>query len=445
MTQPIMQTAPYLSQFGNAAAALLKAGKLLASGKYDLPLAKAMNLAEREGITAPHELHQLYAESMQTLGRNMMVRRGLHAWGSFFSLAESFNRKLTFIAAFTMARENGEAAPFAFAEKAVVETQGLYNKANRPNWARGPIGATVFTFKQFSIAYVEFLRRLYKSDKKAFGIAMVILFIGAGAEGGPGAEDLEDLIDTIGQFAGFSTNSKAWMRENAEAVFGQLGGELFRKGVSAVLPIDISSRIGVQNLIPGSAMFKVSETDKTRDILEFVGPFGGLVQAGLRGFDAARTGDLAGAVKLAAPTALQNAAKGADMHAFGFYRDLKGRKVVDTDGYDAFAKAIGFQPNVVARESAKVRELQQSINQQRTVEKEIADKLAHGAFEGNPAMVQEAMAQLNAWNLRNREARIAISPQQIRARVKAMAMTREQRFIKSAPPEMKAQVQGVLQ
>lgn len=441
MTQPLTMTAPYLAQYGSAATALAKAGKLLASGRYDAELRDAMQLAEREGITAPHELHQLYAESMQTLGRNALVRRGLHAWGSFFSLAEQFNRKLTFVAAFEMARKNGISDPFAFAGKAVAETQGVYNRGNRPNWARGAIGATVFTFKQFSIAYVEFLRRLWKSDKRAFAIAMAVLFVGAGAEGWPFAEDLQDLIDTVGQFAGFGTNSKAWLRENATKVFGELGGEIFRKGISALLPIDLSSRLGVQNLIPGSAMFKVSETDKTRDMLEFVGPFGGFVSAALKGFDAARMGDLAGAATMAAPVAIQNALKGQDMQAFGFYRDTKGRRVVDTDGYDAFAKAIGFQPNVVARESGKIREQQQNVAQHRAIETEIADLWAHGVFERDEAKVEDAVTRLKAWNERNPEMPIRIAPRQIGERVKAMAMSREQRVAKSVPREMRGMLQ----
>ena len=46
------------------------------------------------------------------------------------------------------------------AARAVHETQFIYNKGARPNWARGPVGATIFTFKAFSINYLEFLKRL---------------------------------------------------------------------------------------------------------------------------------------------------------------------------------------------------------------------------------------------------------------------------------------------
>lgn len=45
--------------------------------------------------------------------------------------------------------------PYDFAAKAVEETQGIYNDANIPNWARGngsfgALGVAAFTFKVFN-------------------------------------------------------------------------------------------------------------------------------------------------------------------------------------------------------------------------------------------------------------------------------------------------------
>jgi hypothetical protein len=119
------------------------------------------------------------------------VRKGSALWGSLFSLAESFNRRTTFVAAYRIAqthvagaaRAAGVANAFDFAEKAVEDTQGLYNRGNRPNMARGALGATVFTFKQFSIAYLEFFSRLPRREKLLAG---ALLIAGAGIQGAPG-------------------------------------------------------------------------------------------------------------------------------------------------------------------------------------------------------------------------------------------------------------------
>lgn len=159
----------------------------------------------------------------------------------------------------------------------------------------------------------------------------------------------------------------------------------------------------------------------------------------IKGFDAVRNGDLWGATKMAAPLAVQNALKGLEMAHYGAYRDQGGRKVIDTTPGEAFAKAVGFQPNSVAKESSKIREMQQTISQQRIIKDEIADKWAAGVFDKDPEKVKSAQADLRAWNLKNPEARISIAPEQISTRLKAMHSTREQRFIKSAPKEMKGQ------
>jgi hypothetical protein len=58
-----------------------------------------------------------------------------------FALAEQFNRRSTFIASYRIAKDQGMADPAAFARKAVLETQFVYSKANKPKWARGASAA----------------------------------------------------------------------------------------------------------------------------------------------------------------------------------------------------------------------------------------------------------------------------------------------------------------
>ena len=53
------------------------------------------------------------------------------AWGQPFALAEQFNRRSTYIAAWRLARQQGMADADAFARRAVLETQFLYTKANK--------------------------------------------------------------------------------------------------------------------------------------------------------------------------------------------------------------------------------------------------------------------------------------------------------------------------
>jgi len=199
LTQSVTMTLPYLSQFSNPASAagtLASAMRDAATGVEDKELGEALVRAEQAGVVSPQEIHHLNAEAMATFGANPVVQRALFLWGSMFSAAEQYNRRVAFIAGWNTAKASGKADPYEFATKTVEETQGVYNKGNRPNWARGAVGATLFTFKQFSIGYVEFLSRLPAREK---ALALGILFLAAGAEGPPFADDIDDVVDTVAQ------------------------------------------------------------------------------------------------------------------------------------------------------------------------------------------------------------------------------------------------------
>jgi len=431
MTQSLTMTLPYLSQFGNpasAAKALASAMRQAAAGKVDGDLGEALARAEQAGVVSPQEIHHLNAEAMGTFGSNPVVQKAMFLWGSLFSLAEQFNRRAAFIAAYNMAPKGKDA--YDFAVKAVEETQGIYNRGNRPNWARGAVGATLFTFKQFSVSYLEFLSRLPKREKV---LALAILMLAAGAEGLPFADDLDDIIDTIAQRLGYSFNSKEQKRRFIGAVLGQGGAEFVLRGASAVpgMPIDISQRMGMANLLPGTGIFRKDVKDHMRDVVEFFGPVGGLAQNAARG-------ELR-------PTAIANLGKAIDMFQTGMYRDDKGRRVVDVDAVDAAWKAIGFQPAVVAQTQMKTRMVQQDINLAKTVEAEIADSMAEARFEHDPAKLQDARDRLKDWNEKNPTDRIRIDGAQIVRRLREMRKTREERIIKSAPREMRQEVRSSLQ
>lgn len=459
MTQPVMMTLPFLSQFTSPTKAL---GLLTQAAKYaggavpeDAVLREAMERASKEGITDPQEIHQLYAESIRGLGSSIAWRKALSVWGKPFALAESWNRQITFAAAFQAARDPAAlhraneiraarglpvyADAFAFAAGAVEDTQGIYNRANRPNLARGAIGASVFTFKQFSIAYLEFLSRLPAREK---ALAGALLFLATGLQGAPGADDLEDLIDTIGQMMGYNTNTRQALRRGAAHILGESMGGFVSHGISAIpgVPLDIQARMSLGNLIPGSGLFKRSETAKEREIAEAIGPAGGLYNQAMGGFNALVAGNPLAAAGAAAPVALRNLAQGVTMWNTGQYRDTHGRKVMDVDGMDAAFKSLGFQPQEVAQVQRRASDIQQDVTMARKVESEIADRWVRGIIDHDPDAVQSAVRDLFQWNQRNPDSRIAIMPAQIRQRVEQAMMSREVRMLKSAPRELRSGV-----
>ncbi|MEY5099690.1 MAG: hypothetical protein RJA36_2409, partial [Pseudomonadota bacterium] len=454
MTQPFTMTLPWLSQHSGpvGAARLLTAGMRSALTRIapDSDLGKAMARAEKDGIVSPQALHELQGQAVNRFGRtesalramgvstkaaeviDASLRRALFAWGGFFSLAEQFNRRATFIAAYQLAQEKGMADAFAFAEEAVTETQGQYSRANRPQWARGPVMSTVFTFKQFSIAYIEFLARLPRRER---AIAMAVLLVAAGLEGLPFADDLDDLIDTIAQrLFGKAFSAKRAKVELLSEVLGRDGAEWVLRGASALpgFPVDLAGRMSLGNMIPGTGLLRTDGSrDKSSEVLEALGPAGGVLR------DAIGEGSL---VERFAPVAMRNAAKAVEMNRTGEYRDKLGRKVADVDTADAAAKGLGFQPREIARESRDSRMAQSVVAQTRAAESEIVRLWAQGIVDGEPDKVTQAQEQLAAWNERNPDARIAINRVQIARMARDMRATREDRVIRAAPKELRGRV-----
>lgn len=466
MTQPILMSAPMLSQttsWADAMAKLAGAAKDMLTGRKALTEEErgAYERASKAGVVSPQEIHQIRAEGRASmlgdspawqklesiaeshglkLPGKLVFRKASFLWGSIYSLTEQWNRGTTFLAAYRIAKEKG-LDPYSFAVNAVNETQGVYNRANRPMVSRGMIGAPVMTFKQFSISYLELAKRLYTHDKKAFAVMMLTLMVLAGAEGLPFAEDVEDLIDSIGQWLGYGTNSKKALRKLATDTLGKDIGDVLLHGFSAIpgVPLDVSYRLGMQNVIPGTAALKTSEPDKTRDMLEILGPAASLFRNAAQAGQSLATGD-SGKLHLLLPKGLQDLRKGLEMARTGEFRDLGGRKVVETDMPDAFVKMVGFQPADVARRSRLAYQEQQDIAMVRVVESAIAGLWARGLADGEQDRVLEAREMLREWNLKNPHLPIRVQQQQLARRVRELKSTREDRIARTAPREVRAGV-----
>ncbi|MEF8689850.1 UNVERIFIED_CONTAM: PLxRFG domain-containing protein [Comamonas sp. A-3] len=470
-TQPFAVTLPWLSQYGG----MKKAGEQLARAlkdmgrsvadkgfKYEADLAKALQSAEDDGVVSPQEIHQLMAQArgagmlrsgdgtktgdLRAKAGNLW-EQGKVLWGQPFALAEQFNRRSTFIASYRIAKDQGMADPAAFARKAVLETQFVYSKANKPKWARGAVGGTIFTFKTYSVSYLELMQRMWNQGgpegKRAVGWALAMLLLMSGAGGVPFMEDAEDLIDGAGQMMGYNISAKQWRKELLANVVGKELGEFMEQGLSGLpgAPIDVSGRLGMGNLLPGTGLF-LNKPNRERDLMEIVGPAGDLVARGFTGARKLLGGDVAGAALEISPTAVRNLAKGADMAATGMYRDTKGYKVIDTTLAEAAAKAIGFQPKSVAEVQEANSFMQRSKSFYTQTSSDIKAQWADALFRKDEAAVQRVRERLAAWNRDNPEQPIVVKMPDVWKRVREMGKDRSDRIADTAPKALRAQMRA---
>ena len=482
LTQTATTTIPYLSSKlgtlgpAQAVAEVGRAVTQLATPKAIDPasaLGRDLKRATDEGIVAPQEMHDLQrAASRQftdwlgdVVGPSAkgIGRRGLFIWGSMFSFAEMVNRRIAFVAAHNIAsampveklRSMGFNTPFDFASDAVSQTQFVYTKAGRPNWARGAVGGILLTFKTYMISYLELFSRMPPREK-ALMLATLILM--SGVAGLPGMEDLEDIIDTVGQRMGYATQTKAWrdqvLRDAFKGDYEWMAG-FVQYGVTG-LPgsvIDIAGRMGMGNIIPATRVLSVDQTGSRGDsaikegLFEALGPFGSLMSA--------YTQAIGGEPLKAAPVAVQNYAKSVEMAETGRYLDTRGRTVLTgMRPEEVAAKAIGFNPGRVAESSRANLNEERFENLYKTVQKSITDDMAEALWlqsiarrKGDNEMLrqqdrayQDALRRMEKWNQRYPEAAIRPNLAGLRRKIADMEMDRDTRNLKRAPKDLRGAI-----
>ena len=453
MTQSLTMTYPWLAQhepIARATTRVLDAMKAVAIGRYGDPqMAAAVRRADADGITSPQQIYYLQAEQSRNFGNSMAVRRFMHAWGYMFGKAEQYNRRVAFVAAYRQAQQRGVADPYAYAAKAVDETQGVYSKESRPNFGRGSIGAAALTFKQYTIGYLEFLARLARHDpnrsdvenaqaKRAAALALGVLFVFAGTSGLPFMGDAEDLIDTIMQALGYNWRTAARRKAFVASVFGEPFAAFAERGVSPALPMDIASRLGMGNIVPGTDALRKDKDPRSKQSSEVFGVAGGIVDKMGNAAERAMEGDIGGALKVAAPKGITDLLAGLDMAMTGRYHDRRGRNVVEVGLGDALIKAIGFQPEDVSTVQRNAREAMASAAMHRNVKDELAQRWASAIAAGDSDEVADARAALASYNRANPDMQISITPAQLRARVKAINLSKNDRVRKALPKELRA-------
>lgn len=463
-TQPVAVSLPYLSQFGGArkaGAELLKAMKdQRPSAVLDAGLARALHQAEEQGVVAPQEVHQLMAQARGastlkagdgTQSGNAMAAAGNHfaklmlGWGKLFGMAEQINRRTTFIAAYRIGEASGVKDPAAFATKAVNETQFINNKANKPRWARGAVGATLMTFKSYSLNYLELVHRLATQNgpegKKAAALMLGMLMLMAGAGGLPFEDDIEDVVDAVAQRLGYNFSSKKAKQEFLEDLFGKAGAQFVDKGLTGLpgSPIDVSGRMSMGNLIPGTGLL-LNKRDHTSDVQELAGPMGDLVKRTFQSADQALSGNLGQAALMLAPKAVGNFAKGMDMAGSGMYKDAKGYKVLETSDLEAAMKMVGFQPASVAEVQEGNYLNQRAKDFYSLTAQDISARWANGVFEKDMDQIQQARDQLAAWNENNPDQPMKANLISIYKKAREMSKPKDQRIADTAPKSMRAQM-----
>lgn len=392
LTQPLLQTLPYLLQYSTDAGSVPRAFIRAAKSWYgkDIPTKYQdfYERARREGHLDPQNTWMLQGLERGKSGLGASTWQLIsHASGFFAQASETVNRRTALFAALDVAENMGKAKleklgfkdAYDFAVRTIQETQGIYNKGNRPRVSRGNVGSLLMMYKQFMISYVEQMVRMQRAGlwggeedefKKrmaalvGFGIsrtmlvALGVLWSFAGATGLPFVRDLLDVIETAGGMIGKPVNTE---REAQIALTKALGDTLGTAATTILLDgpvnlnpvIDVKGRMGMGDLIPATAYFSpmTSEWQKSKELSGLGGAIGGLMEKASSAMDYAQIGAYGQAATQLAPKAFTSLGQGAVAAATGDYRNMQtGVKTNDATILDGFIKMLDAQPSGIAKE-----------------------------------------------------------------------------------------------
>lgn len=408
-------------------------------------LRDALITAGEDGTTLDTEIYQIMGLTRGgLLSKSRTLQRAIEGWMLPFRFAEQVNRLSTFISAYRIGTANKLTGRdlYQFAQGAVHNTQFRYDEVNRPSLARDPLWAILFTFKSYPLFVTEMLETMYKSNPRSVVFMLLGLSLASGVQGLPFAEGIMDLIDTISQrLFGSPFNTRRALRNVAksasEAVLGIDLSEVFLRGViNEMTGLNISSRVGLGNMIPGTRI-GTADTDYGRALEDILGPVYSMGQSALQAAGHITKGDFLAALRQDAPLAVRNLTKGIQQFDRGYGQDMQGRKLVDVTGMEAFWQSLGFSSANLTKAYELDRIDKQELAFYSEVRKDFVNSLVNSLRDGNASGAQETMDAIQKWNAHYPTMPIGFSAATLRRDISLAGMPLNARTLQMLPRQLR--------
>jgi len=441
LTQTPMVTYPWLgSKFGfdNAAGALLNASKDYFGGRWDkwsgFVMADNPNLEDDErtalrhleetgliNLTQASDLAGTANTDSTVSKRAFAINRAMKIVGWTFHTPEVFNRQVSALAAYRLARDAGQAHDTAIesARQALIRTHFDYSASNRARFMSGNVTRVITMFKQYSqnVTYLMW-RNAYQALKgesaevrrearrMLLGVA-TMHFAAAGTMGLPlGIFGVTPLLALLSMGMGDEDDPWDWETEYRNMLadtFGKEGGEAIAKGpIRMLLNVDLASRVGL-----GDLWIRPPQKEaEGRDLVEawmitLLGPVAGYAGQMGTAAKAFEEGKFARGVEAMLPKFLASPLRAIRYEAEGV-RSWKGADLgITLTEADIVGTALGFNPARVAEMyegSAAVKGREARLQARH---EELTNMWRESQQAGDRTGVAEAFDQIRQFNQRN--------------------------------------------
>lgn len=395
------------------------------------------------------------------------IQRGLMNFANIgaipFQLVEKMNRRVVFQAAFRLAQKQPNSAfltqlastnpqqlqalvaqgwtdtnakAFLAAREAVEMSQFEYAKWARPEFMRGKQAAlfTFFMFKQNMLWYLK--------NGAGAGRAWLMLLAGAGLMGLPGADALDDIIKRLSKMFGHYFNPQLELRKllveqtsvDPDLVmhglgFHTLGLSILGDALGVPVPdVDLSSRIGMQQTVPGLhpalAINQDSFDERAGKVAEEVVGAGFNVPLGILKALTSNDPDAFKQIERGLPTAFKNFATAYRWADTGAETTAGGAETANFDIMDSrsrldiFAKALGFQPSYLSAKRELTSEQLEAAAYWTIRKQELYAQFAYARQANDSDGIQSAIEAIREYNATAPNGKLKISMSELKTNLR---------------------------
>lgn len=325
---------------------------------------QAYKSAVDQGVIDVTQAHDLAGIAQgEDSGVMWKTRPIMRAASTMFHNAERFNREVTFIAAYRLARQAGANHGTAYTQAVDATYKGHfdYSSGNRPRVMQGNVAKVLLLFKQFGQNMIYTLvRQTYQSFKaetpaerievrKSLSAILGMHALFAGVLGLPLVGMLLSAASALGGDDDEPWDAEIALRNYLAEAFDPTVSNLLMKGAPrAFSPVDMSGRVGINNLIFPDVQEGIEGKRWAESAMSAaLGPVAGIGMNVAKGTQEISEGHHLRGIESMLPVFLKNFAKTYRYSEEGV-QDKTGVSIKDeVDSVDLLVQGIGFSPSDV--------------------------------------------------------------------------------------------------
>lgn len=383
---------------------------------------KAYNEAVRRGVIDVTQAHDLAGIAQgEDSGVMWKLRPIMRVASTLFHQAERFNREVTFMAGYRLARQAGAKNDDAFdqAMKATYDGHFDYSSGNRPRIMQGNVAKVILLFKQFGqnmlytlarAAHQSFKAETPAARKEAKKALMGILgmhTIFAGTLGLPLVSTLLGLVSFLGSGDDEPFDAESELKNFLASIFGVMATDVLMHGASRATPWDISGRVSINNLIIPNVQDGLEGQDLSQaSMAAAIGPVGGIFTNILKGMQEIGQGHGYRGVETMMPTFLRSMMRSGRFATEGA-QDKTGVSIQDEVGIMAvLGQFAGFAPSDVRLATEGKSAIYQNKKRLDARRSELLADFSRAKMNDDSEGMDKVWQEIHAFNEKNPSRRI---------------------------------------